>query len=162
VDNVLLSGSQRGGVQLGFALDAPEISHLHQAWDAAARREERQRSFFAQRGIQPEEVARELAATDPVLGDAAAVERFLRNAAQRFKGSLTPGRPTGVFELQPGELRPRLADRGLEAVPLRVTFDRQTDPKTEYVGRTHLLAAEFCDAVLGAALAPDPDQRFAR
>jgi hypothetical protein len=161
VDNVLLRG-ERGGVQLGFAFETADVSRLHEAWDQAARREERQRSFFAQRGIQPDEVARELEQADPVLGDAAAVERFLHNATQRFHGSLTPARKAGVLELQPGELRPRLAARGLEAVPLQITFDRRTDPTAEYVGRTHPLVAEFSDAVLGAALSPEADPRFAR
>src|SRR6266851_2480668 len=161
VDNVLLRGDQRGGVQLGFAFETPEISRLHAAWDQAAEREERQRSYFAQRGIQPDEVARELAATDPVLGDSAAVERFLTNAAQRFRGSLTVSR-SGGLELHPGELRSRLVARRIDSAPLRVTFDRRTDPQAEYVGRMHPVVATFCDAVIGAALAPEADERFAR
>ncbi len=161
VDNVLLRGDERGGVQLGFALETPEISRLHAAWDQAAEREDRQRSYFAQRGIQPDEVARELAATDPVLGDSAAVERFLTNAAQRFRGSLAVNR-SGALELHPGELRSRLVARGIDSAPLRVTFDRRADPQAEYIGRMHPVVAAFCDAVIGAALSPDPDERFAR
>jgi superfamily II DNA or RNA helicase len=161
VDNVLLRSDERGGVQLGFAFETPEISRLHAAWDQAAEREDRQRSYFAQRGIQPDEVARELAATDPVLGDSAAVERFLTNAAQRFRGSLTANR-SGVLELHPGEVRSRLVARGIESVPLRVTFDRRADPQAEYIGRMHPVVAAFCDAVIGSALAPDADERFAR
>jgi superfamily II DNA or RNA helicase len=161
VDNVLLRG-ESAGVQLGFAFETPDVSRLHQAWDLAAQREERQRSYFAQRGIQPDEVARELEASDPVLGDAGAVERFLNNAVQRFHGVLSTTRKPGVMELQSGELRPRLAARGFDAVPLIITFDRTTNATAEYVGRTHPIVAEFSDAVLGSALAPEPDPRFAR
>jgi len=161
VDNVLLRGDQRGGVQLGFPFETTEISRLHAAWDQAAVREERQRSYFAQRGIQPDEVARELAATDPVLGDSTAVESFLTNAAQRFRGSLIRNR-SGALELHPGELGSRLAARGIDSAPLRVTFDRRADPQAEYVGRMHPVVTAFCDAVIGAALAPDTDERFAR
>jgi superfamily II DNA or RNA helicase len=161
VDTVLL---RRPGhaTQLQLALQVPEVSRLHQAWDRAAERERQQRAYFAQHGIRPDEVARELAATDPVLGDAAAVQRFLALALQRFGGALRPLGATGVYELVPGELRPRLAARGYTRSPLRVAFDPLAAEDAEVVGRTHPIVAACCDAVLAAALAPDGDDRFAR
>src|SRR5262249_5145781 len=68
VDNVLLRGKGRT-VQLELALETPDTSRLHEAWDEAARRENQQRAYFDQHGIKPEEVAREVQATDDVLGD---------------------------------------------------------------------------------------------
>jgi SNF2 family DNA or RNA helicase len=56
VDNVLLRRRDQS-VQLELALSTPEASRLHEAWDAAAEREKRQRGFFDQHGIKPNEVA---------------------------------------------------------------------------------------------------------
>ncbi|MBI3974505.1 MAG: DEAD/DEAH box helicase [Chloroflexi bacterium] len=128
VNSLLLQGptrtrSQAPAVQLQLGLADAEVSRLHSAWDAAAARESRQRAFFSQHGIKPDEVARELEAAEPVLGDPAAVRRFVANAAQRFGGELQETRQPGVFALSPGELQPALAARGFGAVPLRVGFD---------------------------------------
>lgn len=161
VDSVLLRGAS-GGAQLQLALTDPAVSRMHAAWDAATKREGEQRTYFAQQGIKPDEVAQELAAADPVLGDAAAVHRFLANAAQRFGGALQPVKPAGVYELVPGTLKDTLAARGYGTIPLRVAFDQVLDPTAHVLGRTHPVVAAFADAVLGAALRPEGDQRFAR
>ena len=55
VDNVLLRGQGRT-VQLELALETPDTSRLHEAWDAAAEREKRQRGYFDQQGIKPDGV----------------------------------------------------------------------------------------------------------
>ncbi|MBI2941034.1 MAG: DEAD/DEAH box helicase, partial [Chloroflexi bacterium] len=162
VDNVLLRGRAATAVQLQLALETPEVSRLHAQWEAAAEREGKERAYFAQRGIQPDEVDREIKATDPVLGTPETVETFLADAAQRFGGHLRGTRQAGVFDLDPGSLRPTLAERGFGGGTLRVSFDRLKDEKALALGRTHPVVAAFCDAVLGAALAPEPDERFAR
>jgi superfamily II DNA or RNA helicase len=196
VDSVLLRGSGQRGVQLQLSLFDESVSQLHFAWDEAAEKERKQRAFFAQAGIQPDEVARELAACDPVLGDPAATRDFLRNALQRFSGelrALTPGPSpvatgegssgrepplsrrngrgaggegsAGIYELQPGDLRRALELRGYR-FPLKVCFDAMLagadEPRPVFLGRTHTIVDGCCNAVLGAALAPQSDERFAR
>jgi len=178
VDSVLLRGGngQRDGARLQMQLPFvdEEVSLLHEEWEQAAEREGRQRAYFAQHGIRPDEVARELEATDPVLGDEATVRRFLAEAAQRFGGELhRPAGPThdGVFTLVPGDtMLHALRARGYTP-PLRVAFDALTasssvaakrEEKAMVLGRTHPLVEAYCNAVLGAALAPRPDRRFAR
>lgn len=182
IDSVLLRGRQRG-VQLQLSLFDEQVSQLHLAWDEATERERRQRAYFAQRSIEPDEVARELDACDPVLGDSAAVQRFLANALQRLGGELRPTNQPGVFDLHPGELRHALETRGYQVSPIRVAFDAlvgQAHPtrtgahlhldkngggagaRPVVLGRTHPIVAACCEAVLGAALAPDGDDRFAR
>jgi Helicase conserved C-terminal domain len=149
VDNVLLRG--RDAVQLELALATPEASRLHEAWDAAAEREKSRRGYFTQHGIQPDEVAREIEATDAVLGDPQAVRRFLADALQRFGGSLDPARgKDSVFMLSAGTLKPKLQDfaNGGE-FPIAITFDRRKDEEAFYLGRTQPLVARVCDAVLG-------------
>jgi len=167
VESVLLQAPGRG-IQLQMPLFPAEVSRLQNEWDAAAEREAKQRAFFAQHGIKPDEVARELEACDPVLGDATTVRRFLANTLQRFGGELRGTRVDGVFEIFPGELQPILAARGQAGFPLRVCFDALprglagAAGDVRFVGRSDPIVATGCDAVLGAALSAGGDERFAR
>src|SRR5208282_2254638 len=70
--------------QMELGLELPEVVALHRAWDLDVARERENRTRFAQRALKPEEVSRELAATDAVLGDPAAVQSFVLNACQRL------------------------------------------------------------------------------
>lgn len=160
VNTILLRGP-RSGVQLQLALESPEVNELHRAMDQAADREEKQRAYFAQHAIKPDEIAQELRATDAVLGDPATVQRFLANAAQRFRGELRSARKPSTYELTPGVMSERLALRGFR-FPLPIVFDRLKDPAAEFVGRTHSITAAYADAVIGAALAPGGSDLFSR
>ncbi len=160
VDNVLLSRVPRER-QLELALSTPDVSRLHAAWDEAAEREKRERGFFSQRGIRPDEVAQEIEATDSVLGDPDTVRRFVADALQRFGGRLAPRRETGVFDLAPGEMKTRLAALLGNEFPVRVAFSTVRDP-VPVLGRTHPAVAALCEAVLGQAFGGAPDALFAR
>ncbi|HEV7217178.1 MAG TPA: helicase-related protein, partial [Chloroflexota bacterium] len=161
VDSVLLRRPGRA-LQMRLDLDVPQVSVLHRSWDAAAEQERRQRAFFGQYGIQPAEVQRELEAADPVLGDAATVQRFLAGAVQRFNGQLRATATSGVYELVPGDLTETFRTAGETDFPRRVAFDQITDTAALVLGRTHPLVALSCDAILGRALAPEGDARFPR
>lgn len=160
VDSVLLR-RQPQGVQLSLGFTDPEVSRLHAEWDAFAEREGKERAYFSQH-IQPQEVAKELEATDPVLGEPQAVQGFLANAAQRFNGRLSPAEKDGVFSLIPGDLQQRISSLGGYQFPLRVTFDRLKDETAVYLGRTHPLIETYCSEVLGQSFAPEPGEIFAR
>jgi superfamily II DNA or RNA helicase len=160
VDNVLLSRVPRER-QLELALSTPDVSRLHAAWDEAAEREKRDRGFFSQRGIKPDEVAREIEATDSVLGDPDAVRRFVADALQRFGGRLRLRPEPGIFELAPGEVRARLAPSLGNEFPVRVAFSTVREP-VPMLGRTHPAVAGLCEAVLGHAFSAMPDALFAR
>jgi hypothetical protein len=168
VDNVLLARVPRER-QLELALSTPDVSRLHAAWDEAAEREKRERGFFAQRGIKPDEVAQEIEATDSVLGDPDTVRRFVADALQRFGGRLTPRGPSarrlgprgedGTFELIPGEMRGRLAPSLGSEFPVRVAFSTVRD-SVPVLGRTHPAVAVLCEAVLSEAFGAGSDARF--
>jgi len=162
VDNVLLR--RREQVQLELALSTPDTSRLHEAWDAAAKREKAQRGYFAQHGVQPDEVAREIEATDSVLGDPQAVHHFLADALQRFDGSLGPVKgKDSVFALFAGTLAAKLQDTAPAGeFPIEITFDRRKNDEALYLGRTQPLVARVCDAVLGEAFSSQGDENFAR
>lgn len=165
VVNSVLLRREKSASQLSLAFTDPEVSRLHREWERAAAKEGEQRAYFRQAAIQPEEVAREIDATDPVLGDPEAVQRFITNAAQRLGGSLLPANHPDVFDLSPGE---QWAASRLSASPgrkdhiLTVTFTSPPPPGALYLHRTHPIIAAYCDAVLGQALGPEADRRFAR
>jgi hypothetical protein len=152
-------------------LSTPDVIRLHAAWDEAAERERRERSFFAQRGIKPDEVAREIEATDSVLGNPDTVRRFVADALQRFGGRATPHGPSarglrprgddGTFDLIPGDMRGLLVPSLGCEFPVQVAFSTVRDP-VPVLGRTHPSVAVLCEAVLGEAFGAGFDPRFAR
>ncbi len=145
VSNVLFQGSG-GADQMRLGMDSEEVSRLHRAWDDMSAKEEQSRAFYAQRGIKPGDVARELDEMQPVLGVGDDVRRFLQNGLPRFRGLLRQTRRDGVFELRPGDL----GEDG--AIPSRVHFDDVPRPDAALIGRNHPLVAELADHVLADAL----------
>ena len=151
VDTVLLRGTG-APQQLDLGLGEEHVGLLHGSWDEAANREQAQRGFFAQSGVQPDEVQKEIEATDHVLGDSVAVQRFLGDAVQRFGGSLRES-DAATFRLSTGDLRGKLGEFLAEGDGVDITFDRLKDENSLYIGRTHPLVERVCDSVLGDAFA---------
>ena len=161
VNSVLLRGQGRGQ-QSRLALQDESVSRLHEAWDQIANKEDRSLAYFAQRGIEPDEVARELTEMEPVLGSAGDVQQFLANAVQRFNGELRATRTDGVFQLLPGDLRDRIAARDHRlAFPMPVAFEGVPPPGVTLLGRNHPVVATATEVVLAQALEGN-DSRFAR
>ena len=152
VSSVLLRGLGQGR-QFSLALEDESVSRLHVAWDEMADRENRSRAYFAQQGIEPDEVARELEEMEPVLGSEEDVRRFLANAVQRFNGELRSTRTEGVFQLLPGDLRDRVAARDSRLTfPMLVSFAGVPSPGVTPLGRNHPVVAAASEAVLARAL----------
>ena len=161
IDSVLLRGGDRAQ-QFRLALEHESVSRLHDAWEAMAAREAETRNYFAQRGIEPDDVARELEETEPVLGSAEDLKRFVANAAQRFNGGLSETRTEGVYRLDPGDLQGRIAARDPEIrFPMSVSFEGVPRRGAIPLGRNHPAAAALAEAVLAEALEGN-DPRFAR
>ena len=161
VNSVLLRGLGQGR-QFRLALEDESVSRLHEAWDQMATKENQSRAYFAQHGIEPDEVARELAEMEPVLGSTQDVHRFLANAAQRFNGELRATRSDGVFQLLPGDLRGRITARdGRLTFPMLVSFEGVPPPGVTLLGRNHPVVATAAEIVLAQAL-EGSDARFAR
>ena len=161
VDSVLLRG-RRQIRQLTLALEDASVSRLHEAWDQMADKEEQTRAYFAQHGIEPDAVARELAEMEPVLGSPRDVQRFIANVIQRFNGDLRETRAKDVLLFEPGDLRDRIAARSSKPLfPLSIAFDGVAPPGVTLLGRNHPAVATAAEAVLAQALRGD-DGRFAR
>ncbi len=155
---------QRGGYQLTFDVPAADagISEYHQAVEEAAERESRNRAYFAQRSVQPDQVARELQELEPALGTAADIQSFVQNAIQRFNGELRPVDLDGVFDLHPGELQRTFGHRDDRlSFPMRVSFSDNPLTKATHIGRNHPVVAALSDLVIDRALNGD-DPLFAR
>ena len=162
VNSVLLRGLGQRQQQFRLALEDDSVSHLHEVWDQMADKENKSRSRFAQHAIKPDEVSRELAEMEPVLGSAEDVQRFLANAVQRFNGELRPTRTDGVFKLLPGDLENRIAARAEQLTfPMLVSFEGVPPPGVTLLGRNHPVVATAAEVVLAQAL-EGSDPRFAR
>lgn len=139
------------------------VQKLHAEWDISAEREKISRSRFAQHAINPTEVAREVEATDGVLGDPAAVRTFLEDSASRVRFSLTPR--NNHFILDPSDGLRDVAERLGWKKPAKVVFD---SPPPEGLDdavvliRNHPFVVAVSDRILGEAFKPEPDARFAR
>lgn len=161
VDNVLLRARGQGR-QAVLPLQTGTVSRLHETWDQVADQEEETRAYFAQHGIEPDAVARELRDMEPVLGTAADMRRFLTNALQRFNGELSTTNQAGVFRLNPGDLRDNITGRdGRLKFPMNVSFDGMPQNGVTLLGRNHPAVSAAAEAVLSKALEAQ-DSRFAR
>lgn len=152
VSSVLLRGTGQGRQQ-SLALEDESVSRLHFAWDEMAEKETRSRAYFAQQGIEPDEVARELEEMEPVLGSGDDVQRFLANAVQRFNGELRPTTEEGVFQLLPGDLQDQVVARDSRLTfPMRVSFEGVPPPGVTLLGRNHPVVVTASETVLSRAL----------
>ena len=162
IDSVLLREGDQAR-QIGLALEDESVSRLHEAWERAAEKQTESRAYYAQRGIQPDDVARELEEMEPVLGSAGDVKRFTANAVQRFNGELRPEKKQeGVYRLHAGDLEARISARDPGAAfPMRVAFEGVPPRGVTLLGRNHPAVAALAEAVMAKAL-ESKDPKFAR
>lgn len=131
-------------LQFDLGVEAPDVRLLHQRWERDAERERVNRTRFAQRALKPEEVERELEATDAVLGDPSAVRQFVLNAAQRIGLTVACDTIADVFRVAVSpEALAALPPALTNALPRvkggqwRISFTSPTPQGAEYVGRNH-------------------------
>jgi superfamily II DNA or RNA helicase len=162
---LFLRRKTREGLQQMSLIEVDKVSDLHQRWDRNAERERVNRTRFAQRAIKPDEVKRELEATDSVLGDPNAVREFVLSASQRIGLAVTAERRQGVFRvsLDPGAIA-TLPDPIRLALPVHstldarrspfwlISFDSPTPEGAEYLGRNHRFVAALARFLLEDAL----------
>ena len=147
-------------LQLDLGLEvAPQVKALHARWEYDAEREKLTRTKFAQRALKPEEVRKELEATDAVLGNSKAVREFVLAAAQRIGLQIAADRRAGAFRVavSPQALA-TVPDAVRFALPSSksghwlVSFDSPTPEGCEYLGRNHRFVAELARFLMEQAL----------
>jgi superfamily II DNA or RNA helicase len=152
------------GEQLALDFPTERREELHREWDSAAAREKQSRTKFAQHGIQPGEVARELAEIRASLGSGEEIAGFTAEALRALQAQVTGTDfgytattgplPIGLRDaLTPGHAEPLPFHRDLPIPPRAARLDR-TDPDVTAIARY----------VLDSALDPSlpPGQRPAR
>jgi superfamily II DNA or RNA helicase len=163
VDSILQSRT-RDIEQLGFEFAQTEkAKEFVLGLELDAKREEESRTRFAQRAIQPDEVAREIEATDSVLGDPQAVKRFVLDAAQRFGIPVTAR--AKYWLLDPTKLPEELKLKLGWQKPVKIVFDSPPPQEVDnavVLGRNHAFVAYLSDLVLGRALGPQDSQESYR
>jgi superfamily II DNA or RNA helicase len=160
----VLEDKTRDVEQLGFDfIESDKARQFMLGLELDARREQESRTRFAQHAIQPDEVAREIEATDSVLGDPDAVQRFVLDAAQRFSIPITAR--TKYWVVDPAKLPDELKFKLGWQKPVKVVFNSPPPQDVEnavVLGRNHPLVAYLSDMILGRALSPQNDKESYR
>jgi hypothetical protein len=140
------------GEQLAFeGVGLERRTGLHHEWDSAATRERQSRTKYAQAGIQPAAVARELAEMRASLGSRAEVAAFTAEALDALHADITPidngfsvataALPAGLQDaLVTGHAEPLPFHRELPVPPRAAYLDR-TDPNVAAIARYVLESA---------------------
>jgi superfamily II DNA or RNA helicase len=155
--------------QLELGLDLSAVNDLHRRWDMDAAREKLNRTRFAQRALKPDEVRRELEATDAVLGDPEAVRLFVLNAAQRLGLSITQDGKKDVYRVAVSDqAKAVLPDAIAFALPggkvtqWFVSFVSPTPEGAEYLGRNHRFVSAMAQFLMEEAITRHGAARAAR
>ena len=150
------------GKQLSL-FEEPMVKDVHRRWDQAQEREKESRIRFAQRGIKPDEVERELKESDSVLGDPEAVKYFILNACQRFGVTVLP-RENGVFTISGIDRFPEMVRNSLSnaVTNLLISFQTPTPEQATYFGRNHPFVLALAQYLLEEALTKGGEARAAR
>lgn len=131
----------------------PRQMELDLQWEAAAEREKRSRTMFAQQAIRVDEVAAELSAVREAVGSGVDVAAFMKDAITMHKGVISPlpqGEGPGVradLTETPRGLRDML---GKEQFTAR--FELPVKEGQLYLTRTHPLVESLATYVMNTAL----------
>jgi superfamily II DNA or RNA helicase len=152
--------------QLALDIGLERREELHKEWDSAAEKEKLSRTKYAQSGIQPGEVARELDEIRASLGTASDVRGFAEEALRALRADVTP-LPDGFTATTgalPAGLQDALVPGHMEPLPFR--FDLPVKPREAYLDRTDpnvaAIARYVLESALDSASLPDDRDRPAR
>lgn len=138
-----------------------KVKDIHQRWDAAADREKESRTKFAQRAIKPDEIKRELEASDSVLGEPEAVQNFVVNACQRL-GATIAIVSSDVFTLTNLERLPEAVQKQLSSPVgksglVRISFKDPAPEGVSVIGRNHPFVSALAEYLFEEALLKGKD-----
>lgn len=129
----------------------PRQMELDLQWEAAAEREKRSRTMFAQQAIRVEDVAAELDAAREAIGSGVDVAAFMKDALMMHKGIITPDSDGIGVRANLAEAPRGLRDMlGLEQFAAR--FELPVKDNQLYLTRTHPLVESLATYVMNTAL----------
>jgi superfamily II DNA or RNA helicase len=128
----------------------PRRKELELEWDAAADREKKSRTMFAQDSIHPDEVAIELQAVRDAVGVGADVERFVRDVVQAVDGGVSGEKPP--FTIRLGDTPQGLRDTAAAQADFDARFEPPEGDSDVLLTRTHPFVEGLATWTLDAAL----------
>ena len=147
----LLRGSPE---QLALGFVQAERDGLHAEWQAAADREKRSRSLFAQHAIKPDEVAEELAAIRRSIGAGVEVREFVAEILAGSGARITPGDPMTINLTEvPTAVRDAIRDHR-DRDTFQARFSLPVGKDVLYLHRSHPIVEGLAGHVLDSALDP--------
>lgn len=132
-----------------FAEAVETLAPLETKWQDALAKAKANRTVFAQRRIQPDEVMPEWQKQQESLGTREDVQRFIKTAAARLNAPLETAKGNRyrfLPQYTPDNLRQRLADEGIDQ-PLLIDFNE--------LHRSHPLVSTLADHLLEGSLQGD-------
>lgn len=133
---------------------------VSKAVEAAAAREEKSRSLFAQHAIKANDIEDDLKETDAAIGNPAAVEAFVKLAVRHLGGQIDvyqKGYKLYTYNLPVG-LRMALPEKS----ELLVSFVSPVPEGYMYIGRNHAFVENLCQYVMAAAMYHNKQHGVAR
>lgn len=148
--------------QLMFELDdlqdlVEQRASVHREWEAAADREKRSRTLFAQESIKVEEVAAELAEVRAAIGSSLDVRRFVREALAANR-AVVSGEDAITVDLAETPQALREAMGLFDARSFRGRFELPVAEGEVYLARTHPIVEGLATYIVDAALEAGGDQ----
>jgi len=140
---------------LDFEFEVPQLQEFNTKWDEEVNRQRVSRTKFAQHGLKPEEVRKELEETDDVLGDPNAVREFVLAAAQRLDIHIDQEKNRDIYQLVTRTTTPALVRQQVptpKAGPWRVSFVSPTPDGATYLGRNHPFVATLAQFLMEQAI----------
>jgi superfamily II DNA or RNA helicase len=135
----------------------PQREDLTRQWDAAADRQRRSRTVFAQEAIRVEEVARELSEARAAVGSGVDVAAFVREALRAHGATVTDGDPARIdLAGAPTALRDALP-LGDIGTTFEARFELPVAEGVVHLGRTHPVVEALASYVMTSALDPALD-----
>ncbi|MCL4250294.1 MAG: DEAD/DEAH box helicase [Anaerolineae bacterium] len=126
----------------------PRQLELDLQWEAAAEREKRSRTMFAQQAIRVDEVAAELSAAREAVGSGVDVAAFMKDAVQMNRGTVSENGAV-LFDLTES---PRGLRDLLDTVQFAARFELPVKEGQLYLTRTHPVVESLATYVMNTAL----------
>jgi hypothetical protein len=133
----------------------PSKRDLYKEWDAAADRERRSRSLFAQEAIKVDEVARDVGEARRATGTATDVERFVVASVTAHHGVVQRvGSARATFRFDLRETPRALRDTLRAGEQFTASFELPVGDAVVYLPRTHSVVEGLSGYVMDSALDP--------
>jgi superfamily II DNA or RNA helicase len=137
----------------------PRQQELDLQWEAAADREKRSRTMFAQQSIKVEEVAAELQAARNAIGSGVELAVFMKDAIILHQGVYSEER--GIFRANMSE-SPRGLREMLDITEFSAKYELPLREGQIYLHRTHPLVESLAAYIMNSALDASAEQAKAR